>query len=76
MLAKAIQTIAASMEQSRNQTPPIYAPQLLPYSAESVLTFNRSNVTAFLERYEDMATYYLFTNKMMIERLTAHCKAK
>jgi hypothetical protein len=76
MLAKAIQTMAASIEQSRNQTPLIYAPQLPPYPAESVPTFNRSNVTAFLERYEDMATYHSFINKMMIECLTAHYKAK
>jgi hypothetical protein len=76
MLAKAIQMMAASIEQSRNQTPPIYAPQLPPYPAESVPTFDGSNVTAFLERYEDMATYHSFTNKMMIECLTAHCKGK
>jgi hypothetical protein len=75
-MARALQMMAESLNQIKNQTPLIYAPQLLLYPADSVLTFDGNNVTAFLERYEDMAKYYSFTDKMKIDQLTAHCKAK
>ncbi|KAF7446281.1 Asp-protease-2 domain containing protein [Pyrenophora tritici-repentis] len=78
-MTKVLQMMAQSLtklnETSRNSTP-VYASQLPPYPADSVPTFDGNNVTLFLERFEDMAKYYEFTSKMMIERLTAHCKAK
>jgi hypothetical protein len=75
-LAKVLQMMAESLSQVRSQTPPIYAPQLRPYPADSVPTFDRNNATAFLERYEDMTKYHSFTDIMKINRLTAHCKSK
>ncbi|EDU46042.1 hypothetical protein PtrSN002B_011520 [Pyrenophora tritici-repentis] len=78
-MTKVLQMMAQSLtklnETSRSSTL-VYASQLPPYPADSVPTFDGNNVTLFLERFEDMAKYYEFTSKIMIERLTAHCKAK
>jgi hypothetical protein len=75
-MAKALQMMAESLQYLGKQTPPIYASQLPPYPANSVPTFNGNNVTTFLERYEEMAKYYNFTDRMTIDRLTAHCEPK
>ena len=78
-IAKVLQIMAASLTQlnatSRSNTP-VYASQLPPYPSESVPTFDGKNITMFLERFEEMAKYYEFTGKMMIDRLTAHCNPK
>jgi hypothetical protein len=75
-IARALQIIAEAMGTLNRQSPPIYAPQLPPYPIENMPVFDGSNVTAFLDRYEDIAKYHNFTDKMKIDRLTAHCKTK
>ena len=67
--------MAASLQQLGNRGPTV-ATQLPPYLAETVPVFDGTNVTVFLERFEDMSKYYGFTDKAMIDRLSAHCKLK
>src|SRR5205823_2988541 len=64
MMAKVLQMMAESLRQLNKVTPTIYAPHLPPYPAESLRIFDGSNVTSFLERYEDMAKYHNFTDQM------------
>jgi hypothetical protein len=75
-MARALQMMAEAMGTLNRQNPPIYAPQLPPYPIENLPVFNGSNVTAFLKRYEDIAKYHNFTDKMKIDQLTAHCKTR
>jgi hypothetical protein len=74
-MTKLLQMMALSLQQLGNR-PPGYATQLPPYPSETVPVFDGTNVTVFLERFEDMAKYYEFTDKMKIDRLSAHCKPK
>jgi len=69
MMSESLQTLG-------KVTPPVVATQLPPYPVGMVPTFDGSNVTAFLESFEDMAQYYQLSDKMKIDRLTAHCKPK
>jgi hypothetical protein len=75
-IARALQIIAEAIGTLNRQNPPIYALQLPPYPIENLLVFNSSNVTAFLKRYEDIAKYYNFTDKIKIDQLTAHYKTR
>lgn len=75
-MARALQMMAESLSLMNQKDPPIYAPQLPPYSAENMPVFDGNNVTAFIERYEDIVRYYNFTDSMKIDRLTAHCKPR
>ena len=74
-MAKLLQMMAQSLQQLGNR-PPVYSTQLPPYPSETVPVFDGTNVTTFLERFEDMSKYYEFTDKMKIDRLSAHCKPK
>jgi hypothetical protein len=38
--------------------------------------FDGTDVTNFLERYEDMAKYYNFTDKMKVDWILVYCKTK
>ena len=67
--------IAASLQQLGNRGLTVTT-QLLPYPAKTVPVFNGTNVTVFLERFEDMSKYYSFTDKAIVDRLSAHCKPK
>jgi hypothetical protein len=74
-MTKILQMMAASLQQLGNRGPTV-ATQLPPYPAETVPVFDGTNVTVFLERFEDMSKYYGFTDKAMVDRLSAHCKPK
>ncbi|KAB2108660.1 hypothetical protein AG0111_0g2617 [Alternaria gaisen] len=74
-MTKILQMMAASLHYIGNRNPTI-ATQLPPYPAETVPVFDGTNVTVFLERFEDMSNYYGFADKAMINRISAHCKPK
>jgi hypothetical protein len=68
--------IAESLDKIGKGTPSFYTNQLPPYPAKNLLAFNSKDITAFLERYKDMAKYYNLPNKVKIDRITAHCKQR
>jgi hypothetical protein len=75
-MEKTFKLIAESLDKMGKGTPSFYANQLPPYPAENLSAFNGKDITAFLERYEDMAKYYNLPNKVKIDRITAHCKQR
>jgi hypothetical protein len=75
-MSKILRMMAENLGHLGKYTQPKFASQLPPYPAESVPVFDGNNITAFLERYEEMSKYYEFTDKMKVDRLTAHCKTK
>ncbi|CAN9171404.1 unnamed protein product [Alternaria alternata] len=74
-ITKILQMMAASLHYIGSRNPTV-ATQLPPYPAETVPVFDGTNVTVFLERFEDISNYYRFADKAMINRISAHCKPK
>jgi hypothetical protein len=72
----AFKMMAETLEAVRSQSPSILMPQLPPYPNENLPLFDGTDVTNFLERYEDMAKYHNFTDKMKVDRLLVYCKTK
>jgi hypothetical protein len=63
----AFKMMAETLEAVRSQSLSILMPQLPPYLNENLPLFDGTDVTNFLERYEDMAKYYNFTDKMKVD---------
>jgi hypothetical protein len=65
-----------SLDKIGKGTLSFYANQLPPYLAENLLAFNSKDITAFLERYKDIAKYYNLPNKVKINQITTYCKQR
>jgi hypothetical protein len=51
-------------------------PQLPPYPNKNLPLFNRTDVTNFLEQYEDIAKYHNFTDKIKVNQILVYYKTK